>query len=333
MFKIIVISILMVVLSACGGATNDASQVDEPIIIKFPHVVAPGTPKGQTASRFEQLVEERFPGRVDVEVYPSGQLMTDDDSLEALAFGEIQMIAISLSKFDRLTQAFQVFDLPFLFPDIRAVENFQASIEGKALLEALVDSGFLGLAFWHNGMKHFGAHRPLRLPDDAQGLRFRIMESDVLQAQMEAIGGNPQKMSYGEVYQALQTGAIDAQENTWSNIYSSKFHEVQPYFMLSNHGYVGYFVAVNEQFWETLPKDIRDGLKEIMAEVTEWGNARSIAINDESREKILATGRAEIIALTDQELREWRTAVQLVWEQFSDEIGADLIEAAQRSSN
>jgi C4-dicarboxylate-binding protein DctP len=332
-FKSIAILMLMALLSACGNSTDTAFQTDQPIIIKFPHVVAPSTPKGRTASRFEQLVEERFPGRVDVEVYPSGQLITDDDSLEALAFGEIQMIAVSLSKFDRLTRAFQVFDLPFLFSDIAAVESFQASFEGKALLDSLADSGFLGLAFWHNGMKHFGADRPLRLPADAEGLRFRIMESDVLQAQMEAIGGNPQKMAYGEVYQALQTGAIDAQENTWSNIYSSKFHEVQPYFMLSNHGYVGYFVAVNEQFWAELPEDIRHGLEEIMTEVTEWGNARSISINDDSREQLLATGRAEILSLTEAELIEWRAAVQPVWEQFSEEIGVGLIEAAQRSSN
>jgi len=324
--------ILAGLTAGCGGSNDTAPGADDMIIIKFPHVVAPGTPKGQTAARFEELVEARFPGRVDVEVYPSGQLMTDDDSLEALAFGEIQMIAISLSKFDRLTRAFQVFDLPFLFPDIAAVERFQKSAEGTLLLTALADSGYLGLGFWHNGMKHFGADRPLRRPEDAQGLRFRIMESDVLQAQMEAIGGNPQKMAFGEVYQALQTGAIDAQENTWSNIYSSKFHEVQPYFMLSNHGYVGYFVAVNARFWSSLPEDVRVGLEEIMAEVTEWGNARAVAINEESRQKLLQTGRAEIIELTDEELVAWQEAVQTVWDQFSEAIGPQLIEAAQREA-
>ena len=147
--------ILAGALAGCGAPSETAYDTDELIVIKFPHVVAPGTPKGQTAARFEELVEARFPGRVDVEVYPSGQLITDDDSLEALAFGEIQMIAISLSKFDRLTRAFQVFDLPFLFSDIEAVERFQESSEGRTLLNALVDSGFFGLAFWHNGMKHF----------------------------------------------------------------------------------------------------------------------------------------------------------------------------------
>lgn len=330
--RLTLVLILAGAVAGCGAPSETGFDTDELIVIKFPHVVAPGTPKGQTAARFEELVEARFPGRVDVEVYPSGQLITDDDSLEALAFGEIQMIAISLSKFDRLTRAFQVFDLPFLFSDMEAVERFQESSEGRTLLNSLADSGFFGLAFWHNGMKHFGADRPLNLPTDAQGLRFRIMESDVLQAQMEAIGGNPQKMAFGEVYQALQTGAIDAQENTWSNIFSSKFHEVQPYFMLSNHGYVGYFVAVNADFWHSLPEDIRSGLEEIMAEVTDWGNERAVAINEDSRQRLLATGRSEIIELTDEELLVWRNAVQPVWDQFSDEIGPEVIEAARRAA-
>ncbi|MEE9207739.1 MAG: DctP family TRAP transporter solute-binding subunit, partial [Gemmatimonadota bacterium] len=207
-------------LAGCGGGGTAEDQV---YLIKFPHVTAPGTPKGQTAQRFKEQAEARFPGRVVVEVYPSSQLMNDDDSLEALAFGEIQMIAVSLSKFDRLTHAFQVFDLPFLFPSLAAVEDFQSGPAGQTLLTELTDKGFLGLAFWHNGMKQVSAPRPLLVPEDADGLKFRIMESDVLQAQVQAIGGNPQKMALGEVYQALQTGAIDAQENTWSNIYSSKF--------------------------------------------------------------------------------------------------------------
>jgi len=328
------IAILAAALLGWGCAPGDnPGSADQPIVIKFPHVVAPSTPKGQAAARFEQLAEARFPGRVDIEVYPSGQLMNDDDSIEALAFGEVQMIAVSLSKFDRLTHGFQVFDLPFLFPDIAAVERFQRSDIGRSLLTTLVDDGFLGLGFWHNGMKHFGAGAPLRRPEDAAGLKFRIMESDVLQAQIEAVGGNPQKMAYGEVYQALQTGAIDAQENTWSNIFSSKFHEVQPYFTVTNHGYVGYLVAVNPEFWQSLPDDIRTGLEEIMAEVTDWENAQAEGINEQARRDLEQTGRSTIVELTDDELAAWRSAVAPVWDQFSAVIGPDLIAAAQRAAN
>jgi C4-dicarboxylate-binding protein DctP len=306
---------------------QQAASPAEPIVIKFPHITAPATPKGQAAERFRQLVDERLGGRVKVEVYPSSQLMDDDDSLEALAFGEIQMIAVSLSKFDRLTKKFQVFDLPFLFKDLQAVENFQASEAGHKLLRVIEDKGFLGLAFWHNGMKQFSAWVPLRNPADAAGLKFRIMESDVLQAQFQAIGAVPQKMAFGEVYQALQSGAIDAQENTWSNIWSQKFYEVQPYVTESNHGYLGYLVAVNPQFWNGLPADIRSGLEAILAEVTAEGNAQASAINDEDRAKVLASGRSEVIELTPQELENWRAAVRPVWDRFAGEIGEDIMQA------
>ena len=244
--------IVAALLASCGGSSEQQVYV-----IKFPHVTAPATPKGQTAQRFKELAEARFPGRVRVEVYPSAQLMEDSDAIEALAFGEVQMIAASLSLFDRFTHRFQIFDLPFLFPDLDAVERFQRSPMGRSLLGSLRDEGMLGLEFWHNGMKQIGAPRPLRVPADAAGLKFRIMESDILQAQVQAFGGSPQKMAFGEVYQALQTGTVDAQENTWSNMYSSKFYEVQPFITETNHGYIGYFVATNRDFWESLPADIR----------------------------------------------------------------------------
>lgn len=327
--RALILTATAVALFGCTGSDDGGSTTEEQAyLIKFPHVTAPGTPKGQTAQRFKEHAEARFPGRVIVEVYPSSQLMNDDDSLEALAFGEIQMIAVSLSKFDRLTHAFQVFDLPFLFPSLEAVETFQLGPAGETLLDELTDRGFLGLAFWHNGMKQFSAPRPLLVPDDADGLKFRIMESDVLQAQVQAIGGNPQKMALGEVYQALQTGAIDAQENTWSNIYSSKFYEVQDYIMQTNHGYIGYLVAVNPQFWQGLPDDIRTGLEEVMVEVTAWGNAQSEAINQEARAKVETEGRGEIIDLTSAQLELWQEAMAPVWEQFADDIGAERIAVA-----
>jgi len=310
-------------IAGCGQKAQEG-----PIVIKFPHVTAPATPKGQAAERFRELVEERLGGRVVVEVYPSSQLMSDDDSLDALAFGEIQMIAISLSKLDRLTHRFQIFDLPFLFPDLETVERFQASPEGKVLLDAMADKGLRGLTYWHNGMKQFGAPVPLRHPSDAAGLKFRIMESDVLQAQVLQIGGNPQKMAFGEVYQALQTGAVDAQENTWSNMYSSKFYEVQKYLTETNHGYLGYLVTVNPKFWDALPADIRNELDAIVLEVAAWANAQSAQINADDKQKIIDSGVSEVVTLTPDELKEWQDAMHPVWTQFEGSIGPELIAAA-----
>jgi C4-dicarboxylate-binding protein DctP len=331
---------LIVLIAGCGGSAGDSGAPSSAsfgggklYVIKFPHVTAPATPKGQTAERFKQLAEQRFPGRVRVEVYPSAQLMEDSESLEALAFGEVQMIATSFSLFDRLTTKFQVFDLPFLFRDLASVERFQQAPAGRGMLSALNEHGMLGLAFWHNGMKQLSGPRPLVHPADAAGLKFRVQESDILQAQIETVGGSPQKMAFGEVYQALQTGTVDAQENTWSNIYSSKFYEVQPYVTETNHGYIGYFVVVNKAFWESLPPDLRTGLEQTLAEVTAWGNARAEEINVDGKQKIAESGRSQIIELTPEQLAEWQTAMRPVWEQFRASIGTELIDAALASSS
>ncbi len=329
-FRAVLLGIFLSTLAACGGP-NDASDAaisTAVYVIKFPHVVATATPKGQMAQRFKELAEQRFPGRVRVEVYPSAQLMEDTESIEALAFGEIQMIAVSLSLFDRLTQQFQLFDLPFLFPDLAAVERFQTSPAGRELLTTLTEHGILGLAFWHNGMKQFTGPRPFIAPDDARGLKFRVMESDILQAEIEAIGGSPQKMAFGEVFQALQTGTVDAQENTWSNIYSSKFYEVQSNITESNHGYIGYLVAVNGSFWQALPADLRAGLEAALAEATQWGNTRSEAINQEDRQRIVESGRSAITVLTPQQLEAWAAAMRPVWDEFRERIGGELVDAA-----
>lgn len=316
------LAVLLVPFLLLIGACKPSDEPDR-IVIKFPHVTAQGTPKGQGAEMLRQLVEERLADRVVVEIYPSSQLMNDDDSLEALAFNEIQMIAVSLSKFDRLTRKFMLFDLPFLFRDLAAVEEFQSSAAGRALLGELVDKGYLGLGYWHNGMKQFGGPIAMRLPTDGRGLKFRIMESDVLQAQILAMGGNPQKMAFSEVYQALQTGAIDAQENTWSNNYSQKFFEVQDVFTESNHGYLGYLLAVNAVFWNELPDDVRIEMEQIVAEVTAQVNANAQSLNEHAREMIIASGDTQVVQLTDLELDAWRQAMRPVWGEFAPEIGIE----------
>jgi len=324
LLRYILVLLATFLVASCGEKSSDG-----PILIKFPHVTAPGTPKGRAADKFKELVDERLAGRVTVEVYPSGQLMSDDDSIDALAFGEVQMIATSLSKFDRITNRFQIFDLPFLFPNLQAVERFQASEHGQVLLDAMTDRGLLGLAFWHNGMKQFGAPVAMRSPADAKGLKFRIMESDVIQAQILAIGGNPQKMDYSEVYQALQTGAVDAQENTWSNLYSSKLYEVQDYLTETNHGYIGYLVTVNPEFWNTLPTEIQDELRSIVIDVADWANGQAANLNSNGMQKIMESGGTNVVTLTPAELEGWRQAMRPVWDQFADTIGADLIAAAE----
>lgn len=304
----------------------------EPIKIKFSHVVADATPKGKGALEFKRLVEERLPGKVVVEVYPNSQLFGDAKEMEALLLGDVQFIAPSLSKFAKFTKKLQVFDLPFLFDDIHAIDRFQKGKIGQDLLTSMESKGYTGLGYWHNGMKQLSANKLMRVPEDAKGLKFRIQPSDVLESQFKALNANPQKMAFAEVYQALQTGTVDGQENTWSNIYSQKFHEAQKYITETNHGVIDYMVVTNTKFWKGLPADVRDVLKKSMDEATVYSNKLAEDINQADKKKIMDSGKTEIITLTKEQQAQWRKAMAPVYKQFAPDVGQDLIDAALASN-
>jgi C4-dicarboxylate-binding protein DctP len=323
--KFLTVCLALLVLSAC----QDDNQ---PIKIKFSHIVADNTPKGIGAKRFKQLVEERLKGKVIVEIYPNAQLYDDNKVMEALLLGDVQLAAPSLAKFKKYTKKLQVFDLPFIFKDIHAVDSFQAGKVGQSLLTSMDKYGYLGLTYWHNGMKQLSANTGLRLPSDAKGLKFRIQQSDVIQAQFQAIGASPQKLAYTEVYNALQTGVVDGQENTWSNIRSKKFYEVQKYFSETNHGVLDYLVVTNAKFWRGLPADIRIELEKILVEVGKEVNQLAQAFAKKDRQIIIDSGKTNVLQLTEAELAQWRTAMQPVWKQFEDDIGKDVIEAANKDN-
>ncbi len=311
----------------------NALAADKPIVIKFSHVVAANTPKGQGAQKFKEEAEKLLPGKVQVQVFPNSQLFGDGKELEALLLGDVQMIAPSLSKFDRYTKKVQLFDLPFLFNDMDAVDRFQQSDKGKELLDAMKDRGLKGLAYWHNGMKQLSTNKAkLQRPEDAKGLKFRIQASDVLEAQFRAFGANPQKLAFSEVYQALQTGVVDGQENTWSNIYSQKFHEVQKTIAETNHGVIDYMVVTNAKWWDGLSEDVRAGLEKAMAEATKFANDKAAELNEQDKQRIVDAKKAQVVQLSEEDVAAWRTTMEPVWKKFEGDIGADLIQAAQEAN-
>jgi len=329
MFKLTVKALACAAIMSCAGL---AQAADAPILIKFAHVVADNTPKGQGALLFKQLAEERLPGRVKVEVYPNSSLFGDGKEMEALLLGDVQMLAPSLAKFEQYAKPVQIFDLPFLFDNMEAVDRFQASPEGRGLLTSMEDKNITGLAYWHNGLKVMSANKPLRVPADARGLKFRVQASAVLEEQFKAVRANPRKMSFAEVYQGLQTGVVNGTENTWSNYYSQKVHEVQKYMTESDHGLIDYMVITNTKFWKGLPDDVRSELETIMAEVSVEVNKQADELNRTAKEDIAKAGTTEIIELTPQQRAEWREAMRPVWQKFEKEIGAELIQAAEKSN-
>jgi C4-dicarboxylate-binding protein DctP len=316
---------------ALGSATAYAQCDSGETVVKFSHVVAEQTPKGKAAQAFADRVNSELDGEVCVEVYPNTQLYNDDKVLQAMLLGDVQMAAPSLSKFEQYTLQYRIFDLPFLFDDIEAVDRFQLGETGQAMLGAMEDKGLKGLGYWHNGMKQISANKPLLEPGDAEGLKFRIQESDVLEAQFRTLGANPQKMAFSEVYLALQQGVVEGQENTWSNILTQKFHEVQDGITETNHGVVDYLVVTSTEFWDGLPDDVRGKLEQIFAEVTAEANANSDQLNQEARDQILASGE-EIRELAPEQRQKWVDAMKPVWEEFAEQIGQDNLDAAMAAN-
>ena len=317
--------------SLCIAAFTAWAQ--QPIVVKFSHVVAIDTPKGKGAERFRQLVDERGGGRVRIDVFPNSQLFKDGEEMEALQLGSVQMLAPSVSKFGPLgVREYEAFDIPYLFPDKAVLARVTEGPVGAGLFRKLESKGIVGLAYWDNGFKVMTANKPLRSPGDAKGLKMRIQSSKVLDSQMRTLGAIPQVMAFSEVYQALQTGVVDGTENTPSNVYSQKTHEVQKFLTVTNHGYIGYAVIANKKFWDGLPPDIRTLLEGAMREATTYANSIAQKENDEALEKMRASGRIEIVALTDGEKEAWRKALSPVQKEVAPRVGQELIDAIQKEA-
>ena len=319
--------LILAVASVAALALSAPASAQSPIVIKFSHVVASDTPKGKAAEKFKELAEKYTGGKVKVEIYPNSTLYKDKEELEALQLGAVQMLAPSNSKFGPIgVREFEVFDLPYVLPDLKTLRKVTDGPLGAKLLKLLDSKGMTGLAYWDNGFKQMSANKKLIAPADYKGLKFRIQSSKVLEAQFRALGAIPQVMAFSDVYQALQTGVVDGQENTWSNIYTQKMHEVQKYMTVTNHGYIGYVVVVNKKFWDGMPADIRDQVSKAMKEATEFGNGASAQDNDEALDAIKKSGKSEIITLTPEQDEAMRKAMMPVYKDVASRVGQPLID-------
>ena len=319
--------VILAAASVAALALIGPASAQSPIVIKFSHVVAADTPKGKAAEKFKELAEKYTNGKVKVEVYPNSTLYKDKEELEALQLGAVQMLAPSNSKFGPIgIREFEVFDLPYILPDLKTLRKVTDGPLGARLLKLLDAKGMTGLAYWDNGFKEMSANKRLVAPADYKGLKFRIQSSKVLEAQFRTLGAIPQVMAFSDVYQALQTGVVDGQENTWSNMYTQKMHEVQKYATVTNHGYIGYVVVVNKKFWDGLPADIRDECAKAMKEATDFGNSQSAKENDEALAEIKKAGKTEIVTLTAEQDEAMRKAMMPVYKEVATRVGQPLID-------
>ncbi len=309
------------------------AQPAAPILIEFSHVVKTDTPKGKAAQRFKELAESRTAGRVRVQVHADSQLYKDREEIDALRRGAVQMLAPSLSKLAGVSGGdMEVFDLPFLFRDRAALRAVTQGPVGAAMLRKLEGSGFVGLAYWENGFKVFTANKALTDPAAARGVRFRVQASRVLVAQMKALGASSSVSPLIDVREALRTGELDGQENTPSNIHTQRLHDVQTHLTVTNHGYLGYAVIVNQRFWLGLPADIRTTLEGALRDATTYGNQIAEGENTEALRRIAASGRILVLTPNTEELARWREAIAPTYRATSDWISADTLAAVRQAA-
>ncbi|WP_394995004.1 DctP family TRAP transporter solute-binding subunit [uncultured Helicobacter sp.] len=323
---------------ACGDSKGDsktessAGNAEKVYTIKFAHVVSSGSPKGKAADLFAKRAEELSGGRLKVEVFPSAQLVDDDKVFQELKRNNVQMAAPSFSKFTPIVKEFNLWDVPFIFRDNEHLHNVMDGEVGAILKEKIAQKGFIALDYWDSGFKQFSTNKnPIVLPSDAKGQKIRIMSSKVLEEQMKAIGANPQNINFGEVYSALQTGVVDGAENPLSNLYNSRFYEVQKSVTMTNHGYLGYLVVASEKFWNELPEDLKDVIKQALDEATKFEreeSERDEAVLFANLEKYAKEnpGKLTIYTLNDEQKKQWQDVMIAIYPKFYDLIGQELIQ-------
>jgi C4-dicarboxylate-binding protein DctP len=321
--------LLTVVLSAVPLLAS----AQQPIVIKFSHVVANDTPKGKAAEFFAKKADELTKGKVKVEVYGNSTLYKDKEEMEALQLGAVQMLAPSLAKFGPLgVKEFEVFDLPYIFDNSDDLHKVTTGPVGQQLLAKLEPKGIKGLAYWDNGFKSFSLNSPIKAPADLKGKKMRIQSSKVLEEQMRALGSLPQVMAFSEVYQALQTGVVDGTENPMSNLYTQKMHEVQKHLTITEHGYLGYAVIVNKKFWDGLPADIRGQLEEAMLQTTRYANQIAKVENDNALEAVKKSGKTTVYVPTKEERAAFKKVLVPVHEKMAGRIGKETIESVYKAT-
>ena len=323
--------LLAAALAAFG--VSQASLAQQPIVIKFSHVVANDTPKGHAAEFFKKRADELTKGKVKVEVYANSTLYKDKEEMEALQLGAVQMLAPSLAKFGPLgVKEFEVFDMPYIFDDYNDLHKVTQGPVGQQLLAKLEPKGIKGLAYWDNGLKVFSSNKPIKTVADFKGQKMRIQSSKVLDGEIRALAAIPQVMAFSEVYQALQTGVVDGTENPPSNLYTQKMHEVQKFVRITNHGYLGYAVIVNKKFWDGLPADIRGQLEQAMKETTVYANDIAKKENDAAIEAVRKSGKSEVTVPTPEEKLALKKVLIKVHKDYEDRIGKDLIQSIYKET-
>lgn len=326
----------LTILIGCQQQTyptdNEQLSHEEQIVIRFSHVVGENTPKGMAAIKFAELIKERSNGHVEIQVFPNGVLYKDGEEMNALLRGDIQMIAPAISKITTFVPEWSVMDLPYAFKNAKEVHTYVESEVGQSLMKRLNKHNLISMGIWDSGFKQLSnSIRPIQNLTDLQGLRMRIMPSDILAEQFSIAGAYPRRIDFNTVFHQLQKGNVDGQENTLTNITSKNLHSLQDYLTISNHGYLGYLLLMNNEFWNSLPKNVQELLIDTLEEVQKWEWQQAENLSAERLQEMEACQCIQIHYLTEEDIEDWENAFKPVYDYYTENYGFKYIEALPKN--
>ena len=316
----------LLVAGCCASRGQTSLEGEAKTVFRLASMTPMEHTYNQGAVRFAQLVRERSRGRIEIAVYPNGELAKGErELLEAIQEGSIDFYVGSTGPLSGFSPSMGILDLPFLFRDYSHADQVLDGSVGNRLLTDLEKANLKGLAFWENGFRNLtNSKRAVKTPGDARGLKIRTMENKLHLAAWKAVGVQPIPMAYGELYGALQRKEIDGQENPVAVIYTGKFNEVQRYLSLTQHVYSPALLIVSPKTWLNLGKEDQDMLIKTAREVAPYQRR----LGRESEEKqIAALAAVGMTVSKDIDKAAWYRVMEAAMGDFIRSFGKDQVAA------
>lgn len=333
-------AIMVLGATACNGGSNDSNihggngedqaalnDSEDVLELKAGHVLTEDSPYHLALTQWADEVYEKTEGRVKIDVFANSVLGNERDMIEALQIGTLDITLPNSAPLGNFTDALKVFDLPFLFMEPEEAYMVIDSEIGDNMLEALDEIGLVGLSMWENGFRHIANNKgEVKTPDDLRGMKVRTMEAPIHMAAFRAWGADATSMAFGEVYTALQQKTVDGLENPFTPIYQNKLYEVAPYITMTGHFYCPAPLLISKTTWNKISPDDQKVIRELSDKYKEVERQLCMETDEEYKRKMIEEGA---VVVEDIDKTIWREAALLVYDEYTEEIGGELLKQIQ----
>lgn len=303
------------------------SAVAAEYVMKFAHDHMMNSPYQKSSEWIKKEIETKSGGRIAVEIYPAQQLGNNREMIEAMQMGTIEAVLVPTTKYSGFDPKMNIFDMPYLFPNEKALWAMLEGEVGEMAKAGLPNIGIYGVQYFAEGWHFLTANKELRHPKDMKGLKMRSMEAPIVMDTFSAWGANPVPIDFSEVYNSLQQRVVDGHENPIISIHDMKFFEVQKYMIQIQHAYLSYFLAYSKKWYDSLPEDLQKVVWQAGLDGAQYHKGLMEEANKAYLKDIIDFG-TQVIYLSDEEKQPWIDAVQPLYDKYRSMFGDDLLNLA-----